>query len=165
MKRTRTTCRGVTLVELVASLAGASALMAGIASTMFIALRASDPANTPAAEMLRALSCLADVSADVQFALSVPEATATAITVTVPDRSDADTAAETIRYAWSGVAGAPLTRQANGGAVETMLDNVQALILTYVPSAATPKYVVLEVQPTASTRSIVETSAGLWNLP
>lgn len=139
--------------------------MAGIASTMFIALRASDPSNTPAAEMLEALACLADVSADVQYALSASETGATAITVTVPDRSDADATPETIRYAWSGTAGAPLTRQYNGGTAETVLARVHAFQLTYVPSAAAAKYVVVEVQPTASVRSFVETSAALWNMP
>jgi hypothetical protein len=63
------------------------------------------------------------MQSDLEFALAFSEQTATAMTFTVPDR-DGDLLAETIRYAWSGTPGDPLTRQINEGAVATMLEDV-----------------------------------------
>ena len=131
---------------------------------MFVALRASNPATTPAASMLEALSCMSDMSAELQYALAVTESTANALTVTVPDRSDADALPETIRYAWSGVAGQPLTRQLNGGAVLGVIASVRSFTVEYFPSAAAPETITVRIQPTTSSRSTVETSIGLLNL-
>jgi hypothetical protein len=52
----------------------------------------------------------------------------------VPDRTG-DGNPETIRYAWSGTVGAPLTRQYNGGTAATIIDSVQALSFTYDKSS------------------------------
>jgi type II secretory pathway pseudopilin PulG len=164
MIRPRSIRRAFTLVELVASMAGASILVAGMASTMFVALRASDPTNTPAAGMLTALTCMSDMSAELQYAQAVTESTANAITATVPDRSDPGAAPETIRYAWSGVAGQPLTRRYNNGTVVNVVPSVQSFTVEYYPSAATPEYVTVRIQATTSTRSVVETSINLLNL-
>jgi hypothetical protein len=164
MNRSSRSRRGFTLVELATSTGAAAILVAGMASTMSVALRASNPANTPAAGMLTALTCLSDMSAELQYAQAVTESTASAITATVPDRSDADAASETIRYAWSGVAGQPLTRRYNGGTVINVVPSVQSFTAEYYPSAAAAEYVTVRIQLTASTRSIVETSIPLLNL-
>jgi hypothetical protein len=155
--------RAFTLVEMVTALASATILTAGLASTMLIAVRASNPANTPAAGMLQALGCMADMAAEVQYALTVTEYTATAITVTVPDRTDANTNPETIRYAWSGVAGAPVTRSYNGGAAVSVVPSVQSFTLEYSPSAAAADFVTVRIRTTTSTRTTVETSFALVN--
>jgi hypothetical protein len=152
-----------TLVEMVTALVSASILTAGLASTMFVALRASNPANTPAASMLQALNGMADMAADLQYALTVTEYTANAITVTVPDRTDANTTPETIRYAWSGVAGAAVTRSYNGGAAVNVVPSVQSFTLEYSPTAAAADFVTVRIRTTASTRSTVETSFALVN--
>ena len=164
MNRRAARRRAYTLIELVASMAGAAALMGGISSTMFIALRASNPATTPAPAMLQALGRLADMAAELQYAQAISESTAIAVTVTVPDRSDAGTAPETIRYAWSGTAGAPLTRSFNGGAAESVIPSVESLALQYSPSAPAPKYITVRIQPTATANSAVETSISFLNL-
>jgi hypothetical protein len=61
---------------------------------------------------------------DLQTAKSFTERTATAVTFTVPDR-DGDNIDETIRYAWAGTPGDPLTYQLNGGTATTLADDVQ----------------------------------------
>ncbi len=164
MRHNRPARRAFTLVELVTSMAAASALLAGIASTLFVALRASNPASTPAASMLQALSCMADAAAELQYAQAVTESTARSITATVPDRADVDTAPEIVRYAWSGVAGDPLTRTYNGGTAARVIPSVQSFAIEYFPSAIAPKYVTVRIQPTTGTRSVVETSISLLNL-
>jgi acetylornithine deacetylase/succinyl-diaminopimelate desuccinylase-like protein len=157
--------RGYTLVELVASLAGAAALVAAMGATMGIALKASDPAQTPAAGIVEASQSLADLAGEAQYALAVTEAAATAFTVTVPDRNDADAVAETIRYAWSGVSGAPLTRQYNGGSAVAVVPSVASLAIEYRPSAAAPKFVTVRLRRTADSRTTVETAFQMLNLP
>ncbi len=121
--RGRMIYHGYTLVELMVAMVGASALMVGLSSSIFIAFQATDISNTPASAMIEGNAALSDMLSDLEFAQSFTEITATAITFTVPDRND-DTVAETIRYAWSGTPGDPLTRQVNGGPVATLADNV-----------------------------------------
>ncbi|OYW18936.1 MAG: hypothetical protein B7Z55_09755 [Planctomycetales bacterium 12-60-4] len=120
----------MTLVELAASLLGASALVAGLGSALFIALRASDTSLTPAHAILEGSSLLSELQSDLQFATSVTEHTATTLTVVVPDRNG-DSTPETIRYRWSGTAGGPLTRQYNGGTQVTIASSVQECQFTY----------------------------------
>lgn len=155
--------RGLTLVELVVSMLAATTLLAGMGSTMFIALRAADPTKTPAASVLAAAACAADMIADLQYATALSSATATGVTATVPDRNN-DAVAETIRYAWSG-AGQPIVRQYNAGAAATALDAVQSFEIQYYPSAAAPQYLVLRIQPTPQASSLVETYVPLSNMP
>ncbi|QDU40152.1 Carbohydrate binding domain protein [Maioricimonas rarisocia] len=114
---------GSTLIELTISLIGSSVLMLGMASATFIALKASDTSLTPARATFSGASALTSMLAELQFAIDVSERTPTAITFTVPDRNG-DGNPETIRYAWSGTPGDPLTRQYNGGASVSILENV-----------------------------------------
>jgi hypothetical protein len=64
-----------------------------------------------------------ELEADLEFALAFTEQSARAVTFLVPDQSG-DAKLETVRYAWSGTPGDPLTRQFNGGAVAVVLENV-----------------------------------------
>lgn len=114
---------GYTLVELMVAMVGASVLMVGLSSTIFIALKATDTSNTPTSATIEGYSALNDLLSDLEFALSFSEQTPNAITFTVPDR-DGDSNPETIRYAWSGTPGDPLTRQYNGGTVATLVEDV-----------------------------------------
>jgi Carbohydrate binding domain len=114
---------GYMLVELMVAMVGASVLMVGLSSTIFIALKATDTSNTPTSATIEGNAALTDLLSDLEFALSITEQTANAITFTLPDR-DGDSNPETIRYAWSGTPGDPLTRQYNGGAVATLTENV-----------------------------------------
>lgn len=159
------TRRALTLVEMVASLASAGILMAGLTSTMFIALKASNPSYTIAPAMIETSACLADMAADLQFALAVTEATPGAITVSVPDRTDADALPETIRYAWTTPAGNPLTRAYNGGAAANVLPGVYNLTLLYHPSATSPQFITVTLQRTSAADTTVQTSIPLVNMP
>ena len=154
--------RGLSLIELVVSMTAASALLAGTASTLYIAVRASNPKYAPSVSVLEASSGVADMVIDLEYALSVASATSTGVTVTVPDR-DANASTETIRYAWAG-AGQPLTRQYNGGTVANVISSVQSLAIEYQPSSATPQYIVLRIQSATFAASAVETYVRLYNL-
>jgi prepilin-type N-terminal cleavage/methylation domain-containing protein len=154
--------RGLSLIELLVSMTAASALVAGTASTLYVAVRASDPKYAPSVSVLEASSGVADMVMDLQYALSVTSATSTGVTVTVPDR-DANASTETIRYAWSG-AGQPLTRQYNGGTVANVIPSVQSVAFEYQPSSAAPKTIVLQIQSATFAASAVETYVRLYNL-
>ena len=164
-KTNRPTRGGFTLIELIVSLTAASVLIVSLSSTIFIALRASDTSNTPAANTLEGLVRLSDMAAELQYTQTISEQTATAITVTVPDRNDPDTNPETIRYAWSGTAGDPLTRQYNGGTVANLVEDVHDFGVQYYQPAAVVEYITIGIQVTSDSRTSVETSIPLLNQP
>ena len=120
---------GYTLVEMVAALAIVSILMLGVGSAMLVASRAVDPGTRPRVTHTAA-EAAARVAGDIEFAVAFTERAAHAVTFTVADR-DGDGSEETIRYAWSGAAGDPLTRQVNGGTAVTVLDDVRECDLSY----------------------------------
>jgi prepilin-type N-terminal cleavage/methylation domain-containing protein len=162
MPRARTTRRrGFTLIELMTSIVTASVLLAGISSSLFIAVRASDPKKTPAVSQLESSVVLADMIMDLQYAQTIASATSTGVTATVADRSG-DNNPETIRYAWAG-AGQPLTKQYNGGAATAVMSSVQSFNIDYYPSAAAPVYLVLTLQGTSQSSTAVETYLTLFN--
>jgi prepilin-type N-terminal cleavage/methylation domain-containing protein len=156
---------GFTLIELIVSLTAASFLMVGLSSTLFIAFRATDTSNTPATNTLEGLARLSDMAAELPYTQTVIEKTANAITVTVPDRNDPDTNPETIRYAWSGAAADPLTRQYNGGIVANVVENVHNFGVKYYQPAAVVKYITISIQVASESQTRVETSIPLLNQP
>jgi hypothetical protein len=108
----------------------ATVLMLGIGSAMLIASRAVPDAASPTGAAVSAAQCCEQLTADLQYAISVNSRSATMIEFTVADRSG-DSFPEVIRYEWSGTAGAPLTRQYNGGAAVEVLANVRDFALSY----------------------------------
>ena len=157
--------RGLTLIEMVVALAAASVLMAAMASTMFVALRASDPTYTVAPAVVESLAALADMAAELQFATAVTVANTNAVTVTVPDRNDADALPETIHYHFTGSPARTLKRQYNGGAEAEVLKNVYALSFLYYPNASAPKTIVVTLQGSSDAASTVHTGIPLINMP
>ncbi|MGL4514594.1 MAG: PulJ/GspJ family protein [Lacipirellulaceae bacterium] len=129
MNRTRTSRRGYTLVELLMASAASTALVGGLASAIYVSSKALDPGNGASARRTAADRAAAAILSDAQHALCYTERTATALTLKVPDRTD-DDQPETIRYAWGGAAGDPLTRSVNGGAAIAVAPDVRALALT-----------------------------------
>jgi len=105
--------------------------MVGMGSSIYVASQAFDEDVSTPLEIAQADDTLAQVMRDSQAATNISELTATAATFTVPDR-DGDGDEETIRYAWSGTAGDPLTYQYNGGTVENLAEDVQHFELTYL---------------------------------
>jgi hypothetical protein len=115
---------GLTLLELVVAMASSVILVAGLAGSLYISSQALPTADNPARQSAQAATIIRDMMADVGLALSFTERTDKAMTFTVPDR-DGDNAPETIRYAWSGTAGDPLTYQYNSGSVIDIAASVQ----------------------------------------
>ncbi|MHC4696607.1 MAG: prepilin-type N-terminal cleavage/methylation domain-containing protein, partial [Planctomycetota bacterium] len=113
MKRgTKNTARGLTLVELVASVAVMTVVMGGIASAMFLASHAVPDGRSSNDAVLQGYNAAERVVGELYCARSFSLKTPTAIEFTAPDR-DADSNPETIRYEWSGTPGDPLTRKYN----------------------------------------------------
>jgi hypothetical protein len=156
---------GFSFLELVASLAAASALVIGMASTLGVALRAADPASTPAANTLAGLKLLSELSSELTYALAITEKTAIAVTATIADRGDADTSSDSVRYSWSGTPGNPLVRQYNSGSPATVVANVHNFSIAYYPATGQAELATVRIQVSANSRTAVETTLPLLNRP
>jgi prepilin-type N-terminal cleavage/methylation domain-containing protein len=121
---------GFTLLELAVAIAVTSVIMVGIGSAMLLAGRALPEAHSPTAGRIAAAAAVEQIVTELQYAVSVSQRSATTIEFGVPDRTG-DDALETIRYEWSGVSGAPLTRQYNGGTAINFLADVREFGLSY----------------------------------
>ena len=128
---------GFTLIEMVISLAIMAVIAAALGSTIVLASRALDQDAGPAAAAIAARRATDRMLADLAAATGFSERTATSVTFTVPDR-DGDGVPETIRYAWSGNGGDALTRQYNGGTVESFAEGIQKLNFTYMLRTVDP---------------------------
>jgi hypothetical protein len=100
-----------------------SLILGSATSAILIALKGIDGSASNAVRARAAIETLDQVAADLQVATSFQERSATAVTFTVADRNG-NGQQETIRYAWSGVAGTPVTRSVNGGPAATMAGGV-----------------------------------------
>lgn len=128
--RSRTGRGGFTLAEIIVSVMIISIVMVALSSAIMLASKALPDSAGGSSALAAAGRALDNVVADIRLALSVSESTSTSLTFTVQDQNG-DGLSETIRYAWSGVAGAPLTRQFNGGAAVEVAQGVQDFDLTY----------------------------------
>jgi hypothetical protein len=169
--RCRDACAGFTLIEIIVELVSSTVLVAGLSSAIYISSQALDLDSSTSRQSTIASEVLGEVTADLALARSFSERTATAVTFAVPDR-DGDLEPETIRYAWSGTPGDPLTYQYNGGTELTIATDVQSLDLaaltrlTIGPDvvATLPEVVFEEFtearQPTDSTTLTINTPSG-----
>ena len=122
---------GHTLIELVTALAIVGILVLGMASAVLMASRAVDPRNPQLAKHAAA-EAAERLARELQFATAFNQRSGNAVTFVIPDRrSDGDTAPESVRYAWSGTAGDPLTREYNGSAPAAVIDDVREFALAY----------------------------------
>jgi hypothetical protein len=128
-------------------------------SAVLLASKALPDRNGVGANQLAATRFAERINSELTYALNVTELTATSIAFTVADR-DNDAAEETIRYAWSGVAGDPITRQYNGGKQHAALDDAREFALAYDRRA--------ELQPATYTESaesiLYNNTGGLLNV-
>ena len=129
--------RAHTLLEVVLSVGVTSIIMGAVTSTMMITSRALSKGNDTLTAISDGSDALQQISADLSLARSFSERTETAVTFTVPDR-DGDAQPETIRYAWSGTAGDPLTRQYNDSPAAVVAKNVHHFSLDYLVRAVLP---------------------------
>lgn len=144
-RKRRQSLRGFTLVELVISMAVATILLAGLTSAVMLAAQALPGKERLADKLLQEARVLDQLVGELQSALFFAERATQAITFTVADRNG-DGSPERIRYAWSGAAGDPLTRQYNGGTVVNVLENVHQFNLGYDLKSATESYSGLWVE-------------------
>ena len=117
-----------TLVELVVSMAVFSILAGAMVSAIVIAARSIPDGQSPVEQHLAAMRALDEITEDLFYATSITStgvgtSGVSSIVLTVDDRGHGLPGPETIRYAWSGVPGDPVTRQYNGGAVTNVLDH------------------------------------------
>ncbi len=122
--------RGLTLLEMVVSMGIMSILAIAIGSAITIASRAIPEEHGPADNAIRAAAVADQLATEIQYAISITARSSNMVEFTVADR-DGDEADETIRYAWSGTAGDPLTRQYKGGTVMEIMSNVHQFDLSY----------------------------------
>lgn len=128
--RRRVRC-GFTLVELVASMTIMTILMMGMGSTMIIASRAIPDGKSSMAVATESRNVLDRLTEDLLYATSITEKAATAVTFNVADRGHGAAGPETIRYAWTGTPGDPLTLEYNGASAVNLIDAVQNFTLSY----------------------------------
>ncbi len=132
---------GFTLIEMAVSLSIMSVVMLGLGSTVLIATNAANTGSSTNGKTADAGEVVQRITADLQFAKSFIEREQTAITFTVPDRTG-DTVDETLRYAWSGIAGDPLTFEYNkSGTSAILLEDVHRLDFGYMLTKVTPAVV------------------------
>jgi type II secretory pathway pseudopilin PulG len=130
--------KGLTIVELLVSIAITTVIMFAIGSSMMIATRAMPDRDTPANAVITTGEATEQLAAELQYAISINSYSAGMIEFTMADRDGYGTP-ETIRYEWSGALGDPLTRQYNGTTVVEVLDAVQEFNLSYDLEAISDK--------------------------
>ena len=122
---------GFSLAELTVSMGVMIMLMGGLVSAVVVASRAiPDPRSATAATRNGYLTA-DQIASDLFCATSFSERTATAVAFTVPDRDHGAAGPETIRYAWSGTPGDPLTYEYNGATAADLIPDVYEFDLSY----------------------------------
>ncbi|MCH7886097.1 MAG: prepilin-type N-terminal cleavage/methylation domain-containing protein, partial [Planctomycetes bacterium] len=132
--RRRVRC-GFTLVELIAAMTVMTILMMGMGSAMIITSRAIPDDQSPMSIASESRNVLDRLTEDLLYATSITEKAATAITIIVADRGHGAAGPETIRYAWSGTPGDPLTLEYNGAPAVNLVDEIQDFALSYAVKA------------------------------
>lgn len=136
MNRT-TGAPGFTLIEVILSTGIMAIIMTAMMSVMLLTSRTVNSGDGVTGRTAQAQDVVGLIAADMSLAEQFTERTDRAVTFTVPDR-DADGDLETIRYAWSGAAGDPLTRQYNGGTVVDVAENVHQFNLAWILKTVYP---------------------------
>lgn len=137
--------RGISLLELITSLASAAVLFAGLATAVAFSIRAGDPSNGNFHNSYDAAKASQQITRELQSATGFNSAVcnSTRVEFTVPD-INGDGSADTIRYSWGGSAGNSLTRTFNGGTAQTFLPDVNAFSLRYHTKTVPPAVVLTE---------------------
>jgi hypothetical protein len=131
-------CRrtALTLVEVLASVAITAILLTAIGSGILLVTRSaaatgSDTGTSKTDEVMFR------IASDLKLAMNFTERTDTAVTFTVPDRGG-NRSPETLRYAWSGVPGDPLTLEYNSRPPVTIAEDVHRFSLSYLLRTSGP---------------------------
>ncbi len=127
---------GFSFIEMIVASASTAILLGGLASSIVVVSKAFDTKDAETTRQLNASFVADEFFTDLHFATGFTERTATAVTFEVPDR-DGDGTNETLRYAWDGNKGSPLTRALNGSTPEPILADIASLNLKYVTRTVT----------------------------
>jgi len=157
--RTARAEHGFTLLEVVLSLGVATVLMGALGAAIVLTAQALPNGQAPADDVVAAGEALARMTEELSCAIWFLEHTASAVTFTVPDR-DGDGLPERIRYAWSGAAGDPVTREYNDQSSE-LLAEVQELAFHYDTVATSESY---PGPPIESGETLLKNYDSTWNL-
>ena len=146
-------------------------LMGAMTSAILMASHALPTGQTPLEKKTQAADIVGQIAGELFYATAITEATANAVTFTVADRGHGAAGPETIRYAWAGTAGDPLTRHYNGGTVVTLCEDVELFKLVYTARTTrlqgAPRVLLIvddDVSPGAqdeARRTMIES----WGLP
>lgn len=122
---------GYTLIEMIVASTASAVLMAGLAGSVVISSQAFDSSDGDVNRAISVGNIADEIMTDMRYATRFQERTATAVSFSVPDR-DGDGSEETLRFAWSGTAGDPLTKEYNGSAATVLVNGVQTLNFDYM---------------------------------
>jgi len=122
--------KGFSLLEMAVAAAVTSIIMLGIGSAMLLAGRAMPDVHSPTSDCIAGADAVEPMMSELQYAVAINQRSARMIEFTVADRNG-DGTPEVIRYEWSGVAGAALTRRYNAGTAVEVLANVRDFSLSY----------------------------------
>jgi len=116
---------GFTLLELVVSLGISSILLAGMTSSLIMAVQANDLENGPFFKVDIASDTLTQFNREFAYAVEVTTAVDSnrEIEFLVPDQNG-DGLEELIRYQWSGVTADPLLRILNNGTPQVIIPEI-----------------------------------------
>jgi len=120
-----------TLIEVVLTVAVVSIIMGAMVSVMLLATRGMNCGLVRDENTTEGTRAVQQITLDLSLAQAFTERTDRTVAFTVPDR-DGDGQPESIRYAWSGVAGDPLTREYNGGPAVNVAENMHHFKLDYL---------------------------------
>lgn len=142
--------RGFTLIEVTMTLLVMSVVLIATGSVIALSAKAATAALKPADARAAASDAADRIMAELQYATSVSEMTSQAVTFTVADRNN-DGSPETIRYAWSGLAGSPLTRSYNGGTPLNVGSGLSTFVLSYTQASQTSNTTTSNTSTSAET--------------
>lgn len=131
--------RGLTMAEMVLTLAIMSILMTGLTSAILLSTHALPDEDSPVEAAMTGADAVDRIVEELREALWVFERTPTTITFTIPDH-DGDGLPERVRYAWSGASGDPVTRRYNGGDLSVVVEDVREFDLGYELTSTTEVY-------------------------
>lgn len=121
---------GHTLLEMLLSLVLLSIVMASVGSAVMFASQAVPDETRPIGSLLADSQMLSRIAEDLSVAQYVIEQADHAVTIVVSDRTG-DDVPDRIRYAWTGVAGDPLTYQLNEGGEVDLIQAIEYFDLSY----------------------------------
>lgn len=151
--------RAFTLAEAIISMSILVVLVGGLASAVVLSTRVLPSVSVQRDTAARVGNAAAQIAEEMRTALWFIERTATQVTFTVPDRNN-DGVPERIRYSWSGIAGASLFREINGGGAVVFVSAVDGFAIDYRTTTETETFVGAPVESSETSLRSYRASAA-----